>query len=107
MAMEGSNYTTLAALGFQPSVDDVWRDSEAAVRDLSKPGKYSVLLVRLWGFEEDAFQFDYLPVYEQVATDAGLQVRECTRPWRLGTEHLLFFVKDRHLTDEELLLAAS
>jgi len=103
LAAEGSNYTMLAALGFEPSVDDVWRDAEAAVRILSESETESVLLARSWDFEALAHCFAYYSIYVQVATEAGLAVRECARQWMMGSEHLLFFVKNRHMTDDELL----
>lgn len=106
-AMHESTYTPRAVDGFAPTVEEVWRNLDAAVLDLANPGVDSVLLLRQWAFEEDRFEFEHLEVYEQVAHVADYELRECTRPWNLGTEHLLFLVKDRQLGNEELMSSSS
>lgn len=79
------------------------QDAEGSLHFLLHTLKPAVLLVRGWHVQGIPFAFEHLPLYEDLANNAGCSIVSVTRPEAGGEEHLLFATRVPGLTDQQCL----
>lgn len=79
-------------------------DTRRAVYELLSSSRWSAVLVaKEWRVVQEHYRFEYMDIYEKVASESGCFVAKLTRESEGGQEHLLFITLDADLSTSNLL----
>src|SRR5690349_16946977 len=83
---------------------DIRRDAErAVVHLLTSPEKIAVLVASEWHVQGVPFEFEFLPIYRDVAAESRCAIVTLAREEAGGLEHLLFVARAEGLPYAEYL----